>query len=72
MPHLNLDLPDDVDAKLALYQALYAIEPREVVTVLARFHHVTTEPLSAQDVTWLVKHSKLRQFYAHGLDQEAS
>lgn len=67
MPRLDLDLPPDVTAKLSLYEAHYAIEPSEVIPVLARFHRVTTLPLSAKDVTWLVRHSKLRQFPARGL-----
>jgi hypothetical protein len=62
MPTIDLDLPPDVIEKLSLDQRLYAMEPREVILVLARVHHVITSPLSAQDVTWLVRHSKLRQF----------
>jgi hypothetical protein len=71
MPTIDLDLPPDVTTKLALYETLYAMEPSEVVSVLARYHHVTTEPVSAQDVIWLIRHSKLRQFYEHGLEMGA-
>jgi hypothetical protein len=71
MPTIDLDLPPDVTTKLALYETLYAMEPSEVISVLARYQHVTTEPLSAKDVIWLVRHSKLRQFPGHGLETGA-
>jgi hypothetical protein len=71
MPRLTMFLPPDVLFKLDAYEVLYAMDPSEVVQVLARQQHVSTKPLSAQDVTWLVRHSKLRQFYANGLEVRA-
>jgi hypothetical protein len=71
MPPIDLDLPPDVIEKLSLYQRLYAMQPSEVISVLARVQHVTTAPMSAKDVIWLVRHSKLRQFPGHGLETGA-
>jgi hypothetical protein len=67
MPTIDLDLPPDVTVKLALYETLYAMQPSEVILALARYQHVPTTPLSAKEVIWLIRHSKLWQFYAHGI-----
>ena len=62
MPHLVESLPSDVQHKLAQYRALWGVHTDELLRRLAQVHGWAEVPEEAASVTWLVKHSKLRQF----------